>query len=422
MQEIKLNIVPGGVIPVIHATQYDVGRELKFLIFDGNSPASLTGTTATIEGTKPDGNGFSYECTISNNEVTVETTAQMTVLSGSIDCKITFFKESDRIGTALFILDIEKAALNSNTPISETEIPAIIAQAREQEQNAEAWAVGTKNGEPVSEDDPQYENSSKWWAEYAESAVTGVTGVKGNAETNYRRGNVNLTPANIGALATNGASTNTTVAFTTKDAVETTTERTNHSTDIPSTIVKLGSGETLASMFSKVSAMFKNIRRLWNTVGSTALQSNKTITGLIGNTAIPSDLGTTITGAISNLSTLGSLKHYQWTNPGTIVKNTYWESPNISIGPGNYIVFYDIAISANAPIYAAGVIGDGVNNIGWLLQKGTTSDDSSYGIVSMTVSKSTTFRFSFFNASSTTDYALKSAKCGILRIGSYTQS
>ena len=28
-----------------------------------------------------------------------------------------------------------------------------------------------------------------------------VTGVKGNAETDYRTGNVNLTPANIGALA-----------------------------------------------------------------------------------------------------------------------------------------------------------------------------------------------------------------------------
>lgn len=33
---------------------------------------------------------------------------------------------------------------------------------------------------------------------------TGVTGVKGNAETNYRKGQVNLTPANIGALPKTG--------------------------------------------------------------------------------------------------------------------------------------------------------------------------------------------------------------------------
>lgn len=33
----------------------------------------------------------------------------------------------------------------------------------------------------------------------------GVTGVKGNAEVNYRKNNVNLTPANIGALAVDGS-------------------------------------------------------------------------------------------------------------------------------------------------------------------------------------------------------------------------
>ena len=91
-QDIKLNVVPGGIIPVLHVSQYDVGRELQFTIFDGNSPAVLPeGVTATIEGTKPDGHGFSYACTITNNIVSAETTEQMTVLSGSIDCKITFF-------------------------------------------------------------------------------------------------------------------------------------------------------------------------------------------------------------------------------------------------------------------------------------------------------------------------------------------
>lgn len=33
----------------------------------------------------------------------------------------------------------------------------------------------------------------------------GVTGIKGDAETNYRQGDVNLTPANIGALAVDGS-------------------------------------------------------------------------------------------------------------------------------------------------------------------------------------------------------------------------
>ena len=46
--------------------------------------------------------------------------------------------------------------------------------------------------------------------DYADSLDTGVTGVKGNAETTYRTGDVNLTPANIGAAPTSHASTATT--------------------------------------------------------------------------------------------------------------------------------------------------------------------------------------------------------------------
>lgn len=47
--------------------------------------------------------------------------------------------------------------------------------------------------------------SAKYYYEKAKEAVGGaVTGVKGNAESTYRTGNINLTPDNIGALATTG--------------------------------------------------------------------------------------------------------------------------------------------------------------------------------------------------------------------------
>lgn len=47
---------------------------------------------------------------------------------------------------------------------------------------------------------------------------TGVTGVKGDAESNYRSGQVNLTPANIGAVAANSAITGATHTKITYDA------------------------------------------------------------------------------------------------------------------------------------------------------------------------------------------------------------
>lgn len=48
-----------------------------------------------------------------------------------------------------------------------------------------------------------------------EGVVSGVSGVKGNEESSYRDGNVNLTPANIGAVKSNaGEAGNTVVTFT----------------------------------------------------------------------------------------------------------------------------------------------------------------------------------------------------------------
>ncbi len=44
--------------------------------------------------------------------------------------------------------------------------------------------------------------------DYSAPVTSGVSGVKGNAENNYRTGNVNLTPENIGALSLNGGTMN----------------------------------------------------------------------------------------------------------------------------------------------------------------------------------------------------------------------
>ena len=46
--------------------------------------------------------------------------------------------------------------------------------------------------------------------DYSAPVVSGVSGIKGNAETTYRTGNVNLTPANLGAAPISHAVTTTT--------------------------------------------------------------------------------------------------------------------------------------------------------------------------------------------------------------------
>lgn len=59
---------------------------------------------------------------------------------------------------------------------------------------------------PTTTGDHNLGSSDKKWNLYVNqiNGVSPVTGVKGNAETNYRTGQVNLTPANVGAVSKSG--------------------------------------------------------------------------------------------------------------------------------------------------------------------------------------------------------------------------
>lgn len=99
--------------------------------------------------------------------------------------------------------------------------------------------------------------------------VNTVTGIKGNAESAYRKGDVNLTPANIGAVASsNGDASNTKVTFTQS------TSRVN-----------LTSGDTLKTAFGKLSKWFVDLKAVafsgsYNDLSNkpTALKNPKSLT------------------------------------------------------------------------------------------------------------------------------------------------
>lgn len=100
-----------------------------------------------------------------------------------------------------------------------------------------------------------------------------VTGVKGEKDKVFGRGNVNITCASIGALPADGDSQDNTVTFTSND-----------STTGDSTAPELlASGETHASIFSKVSTLFKNVRWLLSKMGTTDISTlgDGTVTGAL---------------------------------------------------------------------------------------------------------------------------------------------
>ena len=168
MQTQNLQIIPRGIKPIIKASQFDVGREFQLKLYDGAvAYTPPTGTALRLDGVKPDGTVFSYteNLSLSGSTITVTTTTQMTILEGTVQCEIRMTKDNDDIGTINFDLMVEKSPINETTDLSQTEVPALVTLARTQMENAEAWAVGTKDGEPVSPDDPQYNNSAKYWAQ-----------------------------------------------------------------------------------------------------------------------------------------------------------------------------------------------------------------------------------------------------------------
>ena len=168
MQVENLQYSPRGVAPIINVSQFDVGRTFKLVVYDGSEGIGIAGGfSVRVDGIKPDGHGFSYDDNISvtNNEYTITTKEQMTVLAGDVRCELRFSKNGYDVGTVNFILRVEPSPINENTIISDTDLPDIIALAETQMLNAEAWAAGTKDGTPVGSSEPQYENNSKWYSE-----------------------------------------------------------------------------------------------------------------------------------------------------------------------------------------------------------------------------------------------------------------
>lgn len=179
-----------------------------------------------------------------------------------------------------------------------------------------------------------------------------VTGVKGANETNFRRGNVNITCENIGALATDGDSQDNTVTFTSNDSL------TGDST--PPAL--LTSGETHASILSKVSTVFKNVRWLLSKMGTTDISTlgDGTVTGALST--LNSNIGT----KLSNTDIKISSKTYTITSLTEWWGMYAWDTSYSDVGiPNNakIISAYVGTCSGNAPLCATRFYNTSATNI-----------------------------------------------------------
>lgn len=179
-----------------------------------------------------------------------------------------------------------------------------------------------------------------------------VTGVKGEKDKVFGRGNVNITCASIGALPTDGDSQDNTVTFTSNDSL------TGDST--PPAL--LTSGETHASILSKVSTIFKNVRWLLSKMGTTDISAigNGTVTGALST--LNSNIGT----KLSNTDIKISSKTYTITSLTEWWGMYAWDTSYSDIGiPNNakIISAYVGTCSGNAPLCATRFYNTSATNI-----------------------------------------------------------
>lgn len=87
-QYIKINMVPNGVVPVLYCSQYDVGRPLGMVVYNGSETVDLDDYTVTFEATRTDGTAITAAITTDGNVCALETTATMTNKAGRYPAQI----------------------------------------------------------------------------------------------------------------------------------------------------------------------------------------------------------------------------------------------------------------------------------------------------------------------------------------------
>lgn len=125
----NLDMIPGGATPIFNVSQGDIGRQVGVNLFWGTStwtPGS--GVTVALRGRKPDKTVFDYATEnvveISGSSVYFETTEQMTIISGPVECELVFSSDGDVIASANFVLMVEESPYNPDA-LSESDVQTL---------------------------------------------------------------------------------------------------------------------------------------------------------------------------------------------------------------------------------------------------------------------------------------------------------
>ena len=124
-QTYRVDMIPNGIPLVVHVSQYDTeARTLIFELYKGDVAYEVpAGAVASIAGTKPDKTAFIYPMTIDGNVVSIDLKQQMAIVAGDVLTEIQITNSSGKIGSANFVIRVERGPIDEDSVISETDLP-----------------------------------------------------------------------------------------------------------------------------------------------------------------------------------------------------------------------------------------------------------------------------------------------------------
>ena len=120
-QTIKISLAPGGIVPVVHVSQYDTGRQVELHIDD------TADGTCTIQGTRLDGAAVEQSASLDGQTITWTPKAEFTDKRGDVMCEAVFVSGNNRIGSGNFILRVEPAGADDDAPAAHSTVTIIEA-------------------------------------------------------------------------------------------------------------------------------------------------------------------------------------------------------------------------------------------------------------------------------------------------------
>lgn len=138
-QSVQIQPLSGLLDSSVYLSQNENGRTLTFRLLGLDEiPA---GSTATLAGTKPDGNVYSTTGTIDGLTVTVNEDVQMTAVAGTWDAKIKIINDGNTIATARirFVIDPDPATGVEST----SQLEGIVAECQAYAESARSAAYGS---------------------------------------------------------------------------------------------------------------------------------------------------------------------------------------------------------------------------------------------------------------------------------------